>query len=243
MRKLLYLISFLAFSFSASAQNLSLSYAGGALSNNGNIYVYADSGYYNTMESHVYVTNNSSSSISVKVKKFEVTVIPGSENSFCWETCYIPTVFVSPTALDIAAGATNNENFIGDYKPRGMLGETIIRYTFFNVANTNDSVCVNVHYTATPVAVQTYAATPTLSNAYPNPASTRVSFNYDLKASANEAFIIIKDITGNEVKREYVSGSNGRLSLNVDDLSEGVYFYSLIIDGKAATTKKLIVQK
>lgn len=243
MRKILYLIPLLTISFWASAQSLSLSYAGGAISNGGNVYVYADSGYYNVMESHIFVTNTSAGSLDVKVKKTEVSTISGSENSFCWGMCYLPAVFVSPDPITIGAGVMDDHSFIGDYKPRGHLGETVILYTFYNIANTNDSVCVNVHYTATPVAVPTFVATPTLSNAYPNPASSKVSFNYDLKSFASEAFIIIKDLTGNEVKREYISGSTGRLTLNVDDLSEGVYFYSLIIDGKASTTKKLIVQK
>lgn len=244
MKKSIFVISMLAaFAFSSVvAQNISLSDASGALAPNAYIYVWGDSSIYTIMESHISVTNNSASNMDIKVKKTEVSVVLGSENSFCWGQCFIPEVFVSTDPLTINAGATNTSGFLGEYKPKGILGASTIRYTFFDSNNVNDSVAVYVVYGATPASIATKPASIEFSNAFPNPATTTVSFNYDLQSVQGFGELVITDILGGEIFTSPLSNDRGKLSVDISGFTGGVYFYSLRIDGKSQFTRKLIVR-
>lgn len=236
---LLFFIAGLSF---ALAQNLSLSDVSGALNNADYVYIWGDSSIYTQMDSHFEVHNNGSSAIDVKVKKTEIIVISGSENLFCWGMCYDTATFVSSEMINIAAGSSNLHDFGGYYKPKGNLGQTTIMYTFFNNADSNDSVCVNVVYGATAASIEESSPVIEFSNAYPNPASSIVYFNYALNSGNYNATLSVSDILGSEVIHQTIVNSNRRTSIDVTNLESGVYFYSLQINGKAQFTRKLIIR-
>ncbi|MPM33863.1 hypothetical protein SDC9_80444 [bioreactor metagenome] len=226
---------------SAYAQNLSLSYESSVLTPNETIYIWGDSGYYNTIYSHFKVTNNSSSAMDVLVRKTEISLQAGSENSFCWGTCYIPSVYVSPTAVNIGAGVSDSLSFSGDYKPQGVAGASTIMYTFFDKYNTNDSIAVIVVYNAGTASISDRPASVEFSNAFPNPASSFVNFNYELQGTS-EADFVITDLLGSEIFSTKLQNEKNKLSVDVTNFNAGVYFYSLRVDGKLYFTRKLIVR-
>src|SRR6478735_7654327 len=108
-----------------------------------------------TLVANFPVVNTSSQPIDVKVARKVITNVAGSENNFCWGiTCNAPFVSVSPDPETIAAGATNN-SFIGDYTPNGMPGIATIRYSFFKIGGTPDSVHVLVRFDASAAVMGT----------------------------------------------------------------------------------------
>lgn len=236
----LQLFLFTCFSI-AVGQNLTLSLGSTPLANNETVEIWGDSGLYTVIESHVTVNNNSSSSIDVLVKKTEISTIAGSENSFCWGTCYLPATFVSPSPIAIPGDSSNSGGFIGDYKPKGNLGSTTIRYTFFNKQNANDSVAFIVIYSAGVTAINDNPSVVEFSNAYPNPASNFVNFNYNLQGTSSAEFVIT-DLLGSELYRAELENENNKLMIDVASFNAGVYFYSLRVDGKMQFTRKLIVR-
>lgn len=127
------------------AQSLSLSWQQGDIPNNSSITIPGIPSDP-VLNSHIFVTNNTSSTIDVKVKKVELSLVAGSMNTFCWGICFPPDVYVSPDPLPIGPGATNTDDFIGDYFSNGNLGASIIRYVFFDSNNVTDTTCVNVIY-------------------------------------------------------------------------------------------------
>lgn len=226
-----------------SSQSLSLTDEyGSAIAPDSYYYIWGDSGMYTVIYSHIAVTNNGASALDVKVKKAEVSVVSGSENAFCWGQCFLPTTFVSPSPINIGAGVTDASSFIGDYKPKGNIGQTTIRYTFFDMNNVNDSVAVYVVYGATPAAIDSKPDVIEFSNAYPNPASTSVSFNYDLQGNSGVASLVITDLLGGEVFSTVLLNDKGKLNVDVSTLTPGVYFYSLRINQKSQFTRKLVVK-
>ncbi len=225
----------------AFGQNLTLSLGSTPLANNETIEIWGDSGLYTIIDSHVAVNNISSSSIEVLVKKTEISTIAGSENSFCWGTCYLPATFVSPTPIAIPGNSSETGGFIGDYKPKGHLGSTTIRYTFFNKQNSSDSVAFIVIYSAGVTSVDDYPTIIDFSNAFPNPASNFVNFNYNLQGTSSAEFVIT-DLLGSEHFRAELQNENNKLTVDVTSFNAGVYFYSLRVDGKMQFTRKLIVR-
>ena len=222
------------------SQSLTLADSTGPLANNANI---SRQGYVTEDEilSFVFVTNTSNSPIDVLVKKVEISLIPGSVNTFCWGVCFAPSVYVSPTPLTLNALQTDSTNFSGHYSPFGFGGASVIRYVFFDQANPNDSVCVNVRYDAFYVGINNQTNKDILSGAYPNPANNTVNFDYSLNHE-NGGCVIIRNLVGSVVKESFLTSTAGKLSILTGDLPEGIYFYSLMVNGNTVTTRKLIVR-
>ena len=240
MKKLIlvtYLLSVVV--FFGYSQSLSLINEGNPVPNNGEL-IFTGEPTSEVIESHIGVTNNSSDTLNVLCKKVEISLIPGSENTFCWDACYPPNIYVSLGPLAIAPGETNTA-FIGEYKPLTFAGQSIIRYVFFDQNNTNDSVCFQSLYQAYPLGVEDQKGLAALSSAYPNPATIQASFNYSVESGIN-ANLTVRNILGSTVKEVYLSGV-GVARISILDLSEGIYFYSLVVNGQTLSTRKLVVSR
>jgi len=192
------------------------------------------------INAYIGVVNNGSATLSVKCKKVEISLIPETENAFCWDVCYGSDVYVSIGSLDINPGETNTA-FTGDYSPNTHAGQSVIRYVFFDANNPNDSVCFRALYNAYPLGIENPGTLASISAAYPNPASDRVSFNYSIECGSH-ASLIVRNVLGSTVKEVTLSGL-GVATISTLDLSEGVYFYSLIVNGKIESTRKLVVSR
>ena len=240
MKKISALIIFLLVTVvCAYTQSLTLSDSSGAVANNSAVF---RTGHPEAeVDCFFFVHNTTTHSIDVLVKKVELGLVTGSINTFCWGLCFPPNVYVSPTSKTIAAGATDSSDFSGHYDPQGFSGISRIRYVFFNVADTTDSVCVNVSYSAFEVGIQNLSLHNGLSNAYPNPANSTVNFEYSV-TSGTTANLIIRNVLGLVVKDAVLKNSSGRLQVEISDIPDGVYFYSLNVDGKTVVTRKLVVR-
>lgn len=82
-----------------------------------------------------------------------------------------------------------------------------------------------------------------LSQNYPNPFQTETRITYQLPEAYQSAKIIVSDING-RMLLTFDSLDPNTQSVNIDrtQLSNGIYFYHLIIDNSHISTKKMIVQ-
>jgi hypothetical protein len=241
MKKTILLIAFaFASCYYGFSQSLSLADSTGPLSNNATI---ARRGHPADDEivAYVFVHNNTASAIDVMVKKVELNILTGTANTFCWGLCFPPNVFVSPDSKTINANSWDSIDFSGHYNPTGVIGASSLRYVFFNRANPSDSVCVNVSYEAWTLGIDNQVAKNTLSGAYPNPANNMVSFEY-ASNNDNTGSVVIRNIVGAIVKQSNLASTSGKVNVNTADLADGIYFYSLVVNGTSVTTKKLVVR-
>ena len=82
----------------------------------------------------------------------------------------------------------------------------------------------------------------TLGNAYPNPASNDVTIAFDLKAR-KDVKISLVNLLGQEVisiANDNFSAGNNEVKFNVGNLSAGVYFYTMTVDGISQSQKIMI---
>jgi hypothetical protein len=237
-KTLLFAVLLAVISVAGLAQSLSLTDSTGAVANNSTV-IRNGIPNGNLIVAYFNVTNNSGKSIDVLCKKVEVSLHAGTVVTFCWASnCYPPTTFVSPSAATIEPGATNTE-FTGDYDPQGTPGESLIRFVWFDQTNPTDSVCVNVLYKAFPLGIE--PAGKATATAYPNPASSLVNFNYNLQDNPG-ATLIIRNLLGSPVKEAFLTETSGKTMVEVGDLPEGIYFYSVVVNGTTTSTKKLIIR-
>jgi hypothetical protein len=82
-----------------------------------------------------------------------------------------------------------------------------------------------------------------LGQSYPNPTSASAIIPYTLPVSTKQAQLIIRDITGREVGKYDIQKNSSSLEVQVGNLQNGLYTYTLVADGKPVATKKLAVMK
>ncbi len=237
MKKLLlfvYLLGIVA--YLGHAQSLTLSDAGVPVPNNSYVNVTGLPGD-DEIVVELSITNTTPAALPVMCKKVELDMVPGTASLFCWGLCFSPSVFVSPDPITIEGNTTNDVDFSGHYLPSGVSGMSTIRYVFYDQHNPNDSVCANVNFHAYPLGTGTLSGKETVS-AYPNPTAGKVTFTGQADGTST---VVIRNILGTQVGTVTLSAS-GTAVFDAGTLPAGIYFYTLVTDGKTAATKKLIVR-
>jgi hypothetical protein len=76
---------------------------------------------------------------------------------------------------------------------------------------------------------------------YPNPFETSTTVEYQIEPEFKTAYISIVDEFGMERQKLPLKDANGKVLINAEGLDQGVYYYSLIVDGVSLETKRLIL--
>jgi len=192
---------------------------------------------------NVVNTNTTGNALDVLVKKTYIYKVPGAGCDFCWAACYSEEVFVSPESLPILPGDTN-KYFSSHYRPLGNKGMSTVRWTFFEERNPLDSVCVNIDYSAFPAGMDDNQLSLVSFSAYPNPADQSATFSYELSddLKSASAILVVRNVLGSALYQGVLQNNSGKIIVNTANLCNGVYFYSLNVNGKSVITKKLIVK-
>ena len=83
----------------------------------------------------------------------------------------------------------------------------------------------------------------TLYQNTPNPAKEQTIIRYRLADNAKDAAICIFDMQGKMLKKLPISSDNDSVTINGYELGQGMFLYSLIINGQEIDTKKMIITK
>lgn len=186
------------------------------------------------------VGNVSDDNMTIRVRRTSLNVVDGSENYFCaLGACLSPTVDLSRD-LDLGAGVTVDlENaFYSHYSPMGNQGKTELKFEYFDVNNDFDTLAFYVTFDGS-TGINDINSASNL-RAYPNPANGLVQFSIDSSVGDNSN-LVIYDITGNKVLEMNISNRNN-LSLDLTELTRGVYIYRIESDLIKSESKKLILQ-
>lgn len=244
MNKNLYIFPFLMILLSLSliGQNLTLSNENGQLNFGDTIHVFIAND--DAVETHVYITNTSTNAIDVLVKKDIIDLLPAAYSTFCWGQCFAPHVIISPNSITIESNATNTNGFYSDYSAMGEDGYSVVRFVFYDENNVNDSNHVFIKYHSSPTSVnESLSIISEISNPFPNPANNLTSFNYVLAPNVKDAKIVIMNVTGQIVQEVKLQQGTSKVTVNLSQHSNGLYFYSLIANNTTVSTRKLIIQK
>ena len=77
----------------------------------------------------------------------------------------------------------------------------------------------------------------------PNPFKERTTIRFSLAEDAHDASICIFDLTGKLLKRIAVSSGASNICINSWELGEGMFFYTLMVNGCEVDTKRMIITK
>ena len=242
MKKLFFTLALLISVFALSAQKFRVITTDGRIVENGeSFYVYGQGNAWGELAIEFGV--EALEDVQLIAQKVEIQVVEGTYNMLCLDQCYAPSVYVSPV-VNFAANETKDfsmhyqyENAIEDVA--GL--EQIMEYYLYEEGS-HEQFVINVTFKYSLDGIDDYSSNEVFSNAYPMPASDVVNFDYNFASSEN-AEVAIYNMMGQEVLRNSISGMSGKLSINVSDLTDGVYFYSLIVNGKTEKSSKLVIRK
>lgn len=241
MKKSIFTLMFLAVMGWVSAQSLQFELDGNVYANDEMVFCFNYLEDYGEFVQDMQIRNLSGNDLNVVVEREEVSVAEGSMNYFCWGSCFSPEVSVSRPPVQVAAGeVTAVEALAFHYMPAESTGSSSIRYYAYdpNVEDSRISIII-VFNSAENVNERVFAD---MGCAYPNPASSAVHFNYEVSAGIH-ASVSVYNLLGQEVMSQDLNSLQGQAVLSVADLTEGIYFCNLKVDGRTVKTEKFIVRK
>ena len=192
------------------------------------------------------VKNTTSSSISVKVRKYLISNPAGDAITFCIGlNCYPPTTTLS-AATTVPSNTILANGFLTDFTAVNTPNTAKVIYTIFNTANPNDSTSVTINYNVSANAgagIKQIANNYYVSDIAPNPASSFVSIAYTINNTNQEASVKIYNMLGSLVKTIPLETYSNSTKVDVNSLEEGIYVYSVVVGGKAVKTSRLVVAR
>jgi hypothetical protein len=192
------------------------------------------------INSSIWIQNESNIDKQIVVTQEVLQQSPGSNHIYFWKDETEENQTALKTLKTFKSGNINKE-FITEFYPNNSIGNASVKYTFSNIKDPKDSFFIIVEYSISKGTLQDIPDY-TLSEAYPNPAIHYSKLDYDIPRNTMESKIIIRSILGSIVKEYLLEGESGTLKIHTDNLSGGIYFYSLLIDDEIKITRKLVVK-
>jgi len=237
MKKILLFSTILFIAFFVKAQTLELYSLSDVLINNGDTVTVDSMATVPEMLGEVKVKNVAAQAKSVFCEKQEISIVNGTENTFCWGLCFPPTTFVSPDPISIASGEVYS-GFSGHYSPKNIPGATVVKYTF--KINHGDSAWVFIKYNAIYNYVDLNNISKNISKPFPNPANSNFNINFNLEKE-NNYLVEIYNSEGQKVFENILNMTKGLNYFNVSDLYSGLYICNIKSDGILLKSEKLII--
>jgi len=125
-------------------------------------------------------------------------------------------------------------------------GECNLKYVVYNKANPGQPIEFGLNFTVEekPEKQNIYSSRViTIHDVYPNPVIDHAVVDYRIASDQVKAKIVIHNILGNVVGEYSLPTMETFVRFRADDLSAGIYFYTLYIDNEGVMTRKLIVRK
>jgi hypothetical protein len=185
------------------------------------------------------IRNDAATEKRIQARKTEILMVPGTACSLCWAGyCYPTETFETSYPLVLAPGASETSCF-AHFITGGTIGTSLVRWTYFDSTNVADSVSVLISYITYPMGIGSQKANISVVVS-PNPADREVCFR-----SQDPAFsrctITLSNASGRAVLTVPADGSGAPAQLDTSALPDGIYFYTLLSDGKFLSCGKLVV--
>ena len=196
---------------------------------------------YGEFLQEMQIHNLTSSDLAIVIEKEVIEPLEGVMDYFCWGNCYDATVFVS-RPVELAAGETSAPGALSFHAmfEEDVFGYVLVKYYAYDNNYPDDRISIIVKFHKSGVGVSDNSRPMTMSQAYPNPASSVVHFDYSFDGNLTA---VVYNLLGQEVLREELNANDGQMNLSVANLNDGIYFCTMMVNGYAWTTQKFVVKK
>ncbi len=182
------------------------------------------------------ITNNGSAEMNVTIEIVAITVPHKAPvMTVCWQNCYTPSAPQSVGTLPIAAGEDSGNSFDVLYNPDGNTSPANITFHIYEEGNSADYITLTLD--TETVGINEIGSNNTVS-IFPNPAKD--VFTVTIPENQINSELKLTDILGKTVKT--IPLRQIQTSITAEELPSGIYFVSIIKNGKVLSIKKLILK-
>lgn len=188
--------------------------------------------------------NTSDKAITLIIRKVDAQIGSSQRNYFCLDNNCLDHK-VEDFIVKIEPGQVMN-NFQVVLEAGLVSGESSLRYVAFNKYNPAHAVEFDLNFIVEekPEKQDLYRSRfITLKDVYPNPVVDQAVVDYKMNDDQVKAKIVVHNILGNVVGEYSLPPSENFVRVRTDDLSAGIYFYTLYVENEGVITRKLIVRK
>lgn len=197
------------------------------------------------LQSKIAIKNNSDEPLRLAVRilesEFDKNIL--KPNICLGDQCLQENGILEVNTLE-AGEVFDKLSFTLEAGPQETQGE--VRYLIFDTDNPSNALESSIRFHVQgefPAGIMFQRPDMKVSNAYPNPIVSNASIDYAIDSYDHTAKILVMNLLGNKVMEfELLSGQHN-LKIPADELSNGIYFYTLQLDGKNVATKKIVVRK
>ncbi len=201
------------------------------------------------LEASLGVTLNSSTERTLRVKRYEVWPVDGTSNTFCWGECYIPynagerPLWVS-NLTETLQPSVLFEGFHAYYYPAGTEGLTKFRFVWYPTDAPTDTAYVDIVFDtrANAVGQQELAAATPAVEVFPNPA-TGANVTLRFSGDLGGAQWVLNNALGAVERQGTLRGGVADVAVNLDGLPSGVYFASIVRQGRMVATRRVVITR
>ena len=120
----------------------------------------------------------------------------------------------------------------------------IINVQMENIAVTPRNTSSIARYESGTVLPEQAEELTKLFQNHPNPFESETTIDLYVPHAAKVARVIVNDLSGRSLKNIEVTG-RGKTSVTIGsgDMNNGMYFYSLLVDGKRQDTKRMAITR
>lgn len=184
----------------------------------------------------------------VDMVRYEESDCTGTQNYFCWGECWLPVAAGERPSWNAIEPVTlsPNEEFIGFHaywKPMGMEMTCCFLFTWHATDDYNDSTWVRICFESQIVGISETAANAFSFDVSPNPTSAgAVNVEFSEVVTGGQAELVWHSAAGSRVVSTPITQGAQRTVVSAADLTPGVWFAQLRVNGEALATRKVIIE-
>lgn len=192
----------------------------------------------------VHFKNNSDKPLTLIIRKVSAQIGSTQKSFFCLgNDCFDQKI--EDYIVKVEPGQTLN-NFQVAIEAGLVPGISSVRYIAFSKSNPSHTLEFDVNFAVEekPERQTIYTSKDiTLHDVYPNPVIDNAFVDYKVLSDQVKAKIVMHNILGNRVGEYNLLTSENLLRIKTDELSAGIYFYTLYLNNEGVLTRKLIIKK
>ncbi len=192
------------------------------------------------LDAHLDVINGNNSAVDISIIRTIEAKTPTHDELFCFGLyCYLPGTDTSLYLTTINPGSTES-TFKPEISPNNTDGYDRMHYRIFDYNNPSDSVGVTIEFFINV----TQGLVENSNDSYlkfKNQVNNFAAFNYKLLTTSGNARIDIHNMLGSKMNSIPLNEKQGTKIVTTNDLSNGIYLVSLVINNKTSHSYRMVV--
>lgn len=194
--------------------------------------------------------NSTSKKQEMTLFRAERQIIDKSFDSYCFASICTSPILAGSESFKTADGSieilpltstTGDSTFVVGLDT-AKSGTAIYSYTFTDAVSKNNSATIFVRWVVVDVTSIEENDFSSKFSIFPNPAETVARVSFENAMNYNQQEIQLYNILGEQVLTQVLSKGTTATEVDVEDLTNGIYFMNIVVNGTRVGSRKMIVK-